>query len=188
MQSPPCSTNHDLNTSPESKLLKVSAAGQGIGWLRDNLNNPLPPFPELSALAISANPITHITPNDPPLFPAHGDLDTVVPLRQSVRLRDAALAQGIPVFLAIATGFAHGSVGAEISNQTAAWMRDLLAGELACAIDLYGDGQIDIEDLYRANEQPVDINGDGTIDGQDTACLERHLRRNENADISAPPR
>ncbi len=185
VQTPPCSTNHDLNTSAESKLLNVSGPGQGVGWLRANLSNPLPPFPELAALAASANPITHVTPNDPPLFLAHGDLDTVVPLRQSVRLRDAASAQGIPVSLVVAAGFGHGSVGADISNQAAAWMRDLLLGGLACAVDVNGDGRIDLEDLYHAHQHLPDINGDGVIDSRDTACLERFIRRHELEDMTA---
>jgi acetyl esterase/lipase len=141
VQTPPCSTNHDLNTSPESKLLNVSGPGQGLAWLRANASNPLPPFPELAALAASANPITHVTPNDPPLLLAHGDLDTVVPLHQSIRLRDAALAQGIQVSLTVANGFGHGSVGADISNQAAAWMRDALLGDPSCdTIDFNADG------------------------------------------------
>lgn len=185
VQTPPCSTNHDLNTSAESKLLNVSGPGQGLGWLRANLSNPLPPFPELAALATSANPITHVTPNDPPLFLAHGDLDAVVPLRQSVRLRDAASAQSIPVSLTVATGFGHGSVGADISNHAAAWIRDLLLGDPVCAVDVNGDGRLNIEDLYHAHQHPTDVNGDGVIDSQDTACLKRFIRRYELEDMTA---
>jgi hypothetical protein len=63
----------------------------------------------------------------------------------------------------------------------------VLEGDLrpACAVDVNGDGRIDIEDLYHAHQHPMDINGDGTIDDQDTACLEHHIRRNEGADMTA---
>ena len=55
---------------------------------------------------------------------------------------------------------------------------------LACAVDINGDGRVDVEDLYGAHLSPVDINGDGVADAPDTACLERHIRRNEIAELS----
>jgi hypothetical protein len=58
----------------------------------------------------------------------------------------------------------------------------------ACAVDVNGDGRVDVQDLYRAHQSPTDINADGTIDARDTACLERHIRRYEIAEMSAARR
>ncbi len=55
----------------------------------------------------------------------------------------------------------------------------------ACSVDVNGDGRVDVEDLYRAHQSPIDVNGDGTIDARDMECLERHIRRYENAEMSA---
>jgi enterochelin esterase-like enzyme len=51
------------------------------------------------------------------------------------------------------------------------------------AFDLNADGKFDIEDLYRQNQQPADVNLSGSADGEDTAALERLLRRGEINDM-----
>jgi acetyl esterase/lipase len=81
--------NHDAPNSPESQLIGFSGSGQGIGVLRNNLSNPNPPYPAKVALAQLENPITHVTPDDPPMLIAHGDQHTLVPMKQSVRLSTA---------------------------------------------------------------------------------------------------
>ena len=42
-----------------------------------------------------ASPITYISSDDPPLLMVHGDGDTLVPLSQSERMRDAYLRAGL---------------------------------------------------------------------------------------------
>ena len=132
-----CAFNHDAADSPESRLLGVDGAGQGVGWLRANMSNPSEPFPTLIARANNANPIFHVDPSDPPLFLAHGDLDDIVPLRQSERLRDALDGAGVENAFRLATGWGHGSVGAEINTEAAAWIATRL---LACSADFDHDG------------------------------------------------
>ncbi|MDX2018206.1 MAG: alpha/beta hydrolase-fold protein [Planctomycetota bacterium] len=51
------------------------------------------------------------------------------------------------------------------------------------AWDLNNDGAVDIEDLYAQNQSPRDLNSDGAINADDTAVLERFLRRNEQSDM-----
>ncbi|MEL6816502.1 MAG: alpha/beta hydrolase [Cyanobacteria bacterium J06598_3] len=64
--------------------------------------------PELVALA---NPITHITPDDPPFLIMHGEADTVVPIAQSELLVAALKAKGVPVTFQREPGRSHTETG-----------------------------------------------------------------------------
>jgi thermitase len=48
---------------------------------------------------------------------------------------------------------------------------------LDCQCDRTGDGQINIEDLYRWFQGPADLNGDGAANSEDAMELERLIRR-----------
>lgn len=100
--------NHDAPNSPESQLIGFDGPGEGIGILRENLTNPDSPFPEKAALVRLANPIEHVTPEDPPIFIAHGDQDPLVPTNQSVRLATALEANHIEHVMRVVTGAGHG--------------------------------------------------------------------------------
>jgi acetyl esterase/lipase len=65
--------------------------------------------PEQSpAVAAAASPVTHATPDAPPILLISGDADTVVPLDQSLRLRDALVAAGArDVVLEVVPGADH---------------------------------------------------------------------------------
>lgn len=52
--------------------------------------------------------------------------------------------------------------------------------------DRNSDGTMDIEDLYLQNQQPMDLNFDGLVNGADTAAMERFLRRNEASEVYPP--
>lgn len=58
--------------------------------------------------AKQANPITHITPDDPPFLIVHGDRDPVVPLNQSQLLFDALTKAGVSAHFHTIEGAAHG--------------------------------------------------------------------------------
>jgi acetyl esterase/lipase len=103
--------NHDAPNSPESQLIGFDGAVQGIGVLRNNLANPNPPFPETVALARWANPIEHLTLDDPPIFIAHGTQDTLVPMNQSVRLATALDVLDIEHVTRVVVGAGHGFGG-----------------------------------------------------------------------------
>lgn len=119
---PGVSTDHDAATSPESKLIGFDQPGQGIGVLRANQLNAAAPFPFFMALITDANPISWVDAGDPPLFIEHGDADRVVPLRQSTRLRDAALAVELEVEFHIAPGVAHVAPGESINALARAFL------------------------------------------------------------------
>jgi len=65
--------------------------------------------PELApAIAAAASPVHHATADAPPMLLISGDADTVVPLDQSVRLRDALVAAGArDVVLEVVPGADH---------------------------------------------------------------------------------
>jgi dipeptidyl aminopeptidase/acylaminoacyl peptidase len=58
--------------------------------------------------AARANPITYITPDDPPFLILHGDRDPVVPYNQSELLLDALKQAGLDATLIKVQGAGHG--------------------------------------------------------------------------------
>ena len=60
-------------------------------------------------LATLANPITHVTKDDPPFLIVHGDKDTLVPLSQSELLHDALKKAGLDVTLKVVPSAGHGN-------------------------------------------------------------------------------
>lgn len=180
LQSVGCAFDHDASDSPESNLLGINQPGQGLAWLRANIDNPAAPFPELVALANSANPITHLDAADPPMYVAHGDQDTSVPLHQSVRVRDAAIAAGVPVVFEVAPGFGHGFLGDEVNARVSQWIADQLLDAPPCpecAADFDANGGVDGGDLgaffieFEAGGRCADIDRNGGVDGGDLAAF-----------------
>ncbi len=81
---------HDPPDSPESELI-----GGAIQTHKDR--------------ATRANPITYVTGDAPPFLIVHGDRDPLVPYQQSVILKDALVAHGVPVSLYTVAGEGHGN-------------------------------------------------------------------------------
>lgn len=57
-----------------------------------------------------ASPVSHVTPDDPPMLIVHGEQDATVPLLQSQRLYDQLKATGVPTELILVKNGAHGLV------------------------------------------------------------------------------
>ena len=74
------------------------------------------PASEKKQLAELANPITHVTSDDPPFLIMHGDRDPLVPVSQSRRLHDALTAAGVESTLHVVKGAGHGFRGAPIDK------------------------------------------------------------------------
>jgi acetyl esterase/lipase len=140
--------NHDAPNSPESQLIGFDGTGEGIGVLRDNLSNPTPPFPEKAALAMLVNPITHVDADDPPIFIAHGDQDTLVPLNQSNRLATALDGVEVDNVMRVVNGAGHGfgSQSTTVNAEALAFLTDQLAQP---AGDFDGDLDVDGEDFLK---------------------------------------
>jgi acetyl esterase/lipase len=134
---PPGSTiPHDSPSSPESRLLGWDDPGQGLGDIKANLTNPNPPYPALVQLAMLANPIQHVGPDDPPAFVAHGTSDTSVPIGQSIALADAYGAAGLSRRWRPVTGAGHGFLGAATDSLAADFFRRVLFAEGTVGVDL----------------------------------------------------
>lgn len=62
---------------------------------------------ELPAIHALASPITHVTPDDPPMFLYHGALDDIVPVEHAKAMVAALTAAGVPAELHIVRGVGH---------------------------------------------------------------------------------
>lgn len=85
----PATSNHDSPGSDEGRFIG--------GGIQD--------YPERTA---TANPITYVTPDDPPFLVMHGTLDKLIPFNQSELLVDALTAAGVPVVFRPVAGAGHG--------------------------------------------------------------------------------
>jgi acetyl esterase/lipase len=73
------------------------------------------------------SPIYHVTADLPPVLIYHGDADTLVPLDQSTRFRDAAAAAGHEVELVVREGKSHGWLSMLLDIRTfAKWYEEKL--------------------------------------------------------------
>jgi len=84
-----------------------------IGGGHNNLNSPLcmlvgGPLDEKADLVKMANPITYVTPDDPPFLIIHGENDHVVPFSQSVLLYNALRKAGVEATLIRVENADHG--------------------------------------------------------------------------------
>ncbi|MBN1103171.1 MAG: alpha/beta hydrolase [Deltaproteobacteria bacterium] len=79
---------------------------------------------EVAHVAKKASPIYHVSGDDPPFLIMHGDMDRVVPVRQSQAFAKALKEAGVKVKLLILTGAGHGG-------------RDFLEPEQVEAIDAF---------------------------------------------------
>jgi acetyl esterase/lipase len=172
--------DHDAPSSPESQLIGFDGVGEGIGVLRNNLSNPNPPFPEKAALVRLANPIEHVTPDDPPVFIAHGTQDTLVPMNQSIRLATALEAADIEHVMRVVVGAGHG-FGTQSVTVDAEAIAFLIQQFARIPGDYNGDSTVDGADylLWRrdfgTNRVDADGNGDGLVDAADYLVWRENL-------------
>jgi acetyl esterase/lipase len=173
---PGSNIDHDAYTSPESQLIGFDNPGQGIGVLRANQDNPAAPFPQKIALATLANPITHVSLDDPIMYIAHGLSDATVPNKQSQRLYDALLAAGVSASYTPVPGAGHGNLGTATNNAALNFLETELKRTFG---DANRDGRVDIADLgsLASNWQQSggwaqgDFNSSGFVDVQDLGML-----------------
>lgn len=60
-----------------------------------------------TANVLTASPITHVTPNDPPFLLIHGDRDPLLPFQQSQAMYEKLIAAGVPAQLVIVKNGDH---------------------------------------------------------------------------------
>jgi acetyl esterase/lipase len=88
----PATSNHDAMGSPESRFV----------------GGPIQKNPERAA---TANPISHISPDDPPFLVMHGTIDDLIPFNQSELLVEALRQRGVPVSFVPVPDVGHGGGG-----------------------------------------------------------------------------
>jgi len=139
--------DYDAPTSPESALLGWTGLGQGLGDIKAHIADPTPPYPELVKRAQHAAPVSWVDANDPPLFIAHGTLDTTVPVNQSTRLSAALYAAGVEHVLhplpKTGHGFGQGVTGCAIDAEALAFLQAKFEGPAQPPVGLqscFGDG------------------------------------------------
>ncbi len=82
---------------------------------------------EWQVIGHDLSPICYVTSKLPPVFIAHGDADTLVPLDQSTRFREKAVEQGREVVLTVEPGGRHGwSTMLWDAHLFAGWMTEKL--------------------------------------------------------------
>ncbi len=86
---------------PPTDLLALASAPEEVGGL---LGHPAAGDPEC---ALAASPVSYARPDAPPLLLVHGDQDALVPLEQSIELRDILRKAGAEVDLMIIEGRGH---------------------------------------------------------------------------------
>lgn len=122
---------HDAPDANESILLGFDKPGQGVGLLRNlyethNTQSPYRPYVEL---ALQGSPVYQVTPQTPPMFIAHGGRDTLVPIAQSYRLRDALNANGVENLFISNSEAPHGNQGQLVNETMVKWLVDKLTAQ-----------------------------------------------------------
>ncbi len=102
---------HDAPNSPESQL---------IGG----------PIQENKERVVRANPITYVSENSAPFLIIHGEKDLLVPNQQSVLLKNALKAAGIPVSFYLVVGEGHGGfTDSKVTELTRAFLEEHLKAD-----------------------------------------------------------
>lgn len=99
---------------PVTDLLNLGPSTENLGdggppkSFRKSFGPKAEDLKEWKIIGREVSPIYHVTKELPPIFIAHGDADTLVPLEQSVRFRQKAAELGREVVLTIRPGKKHG--------------------------------------------------------------------------------
>ncbi len=90
-----------------------------------------PDSPEMR-IARDASPVSHVTPDDPPILLIHGDKDDVVPYDQSVNFAKKLSQAGVPSKLIRVPGAGHGPSfpGAEEPADIGSWAAEWFGSHL----------------------------------------------------------
>ncbi|MGM0491925.1 MAG: prolyl oligopeptidase family serine peptidase [Armatimonadota bacterium] len=84
------------------------------------------PRDEVPERYAEASPVTHLSPDDPPVFVMHGTADRTVPYNQALVLQERMAVAGVPLTLLTFEGAGHGLRGAD-GGEIAAAMRQAVA-------------------------------------------------------------
>lgn len=119
----------DVSETMHSKLVGFNGAGKGFDILNKirNNNDENSPYWHKVKLAESASPIKYITLEVPPIMIAHGAIDPVVPIKQSIRFYEALTSVGIDATFITHSKGVHGpSLGKDIDDFACQFLIDHL--------------------------------------------------------------
>jgi acetyl esterase/lipase len=162
-------------TSAEEALL-----GACLGDIQANQGNP--EWAEEVARAHLAGSVTHVSPDDPPFYIAHGTADTTVWPEHSEILHGLLSAAGVNVSLHMVEGVGHFMPATEDQIVRAFFNAMLVTNPplAACAGDANRDRVVNAADLSvvlggftgaTPSGENGDLNGDAVIDGADLSVL-----------------
>ena len=122
---------HDAPSAEESILVGFDKPGQGVGVLRalKAKHDTTSPDWKYVEIADFGSPINHVTPQTPPFFIAHGGHDRLVPIEQSIRLRDKLIANGVPNVFISNSEAPHGFQGDTTNVAMMDWLVRILKAE-----------------------------------------------------------
>lgn len=104
-----------VNFYGPTELTRLVETSPKAGPLVVTLMNGLPM--DLKAEYQLASPVTHVSPDDPPVLTIHGDKDPLVPIEQAMLFDEAMKRAGVSHNLMIIEGAGHGFKG-EIAEKT----------------------------------------------------------------------
>lgn len=119
---------HDSIRANESILLGINREGLGVGFLRKlKENNEInSKYWKYILLAQSASPIYYVSPDTPPFFIAHGGNDSLVPIQQSLRLKDSLDKSGVENIFISNSLANYGNQGAIVNRAALEWVTNKL--------------------------------------------------------------
>lgn len=119
------------NNDPKAEGTIGDKPGQGVGVLRalKAKHDTTSPDWKYVEIADFGSPINHVTPQTPPFFIAHGGHDRLVPIEQSIRLRDKLIANGVPNVFISNSEAPHGFQGDTTNVAMMDWLVRILKAE-----------------------------------------------------------
>jgi acetyl esterase/lipase len=158
-----------FDPSPTSDVSQL--IGHPIADINANLENPK--YAGLVQLVTNGSANFHVTPDDPPSFIMHGEMDTLVPLSQAQNFFNALDTAGLDTTLAVIAGASHVLDDAEYTVVYDFFDEILLPPVYG---DVTGEGLVNIDDLLavinafgicNAPPCPADVNSSGEINIDD---------------------
>lgn len=114
----------DKNSS-RSQLFGLTSDECNLGTVTANPDK----FAEQHALVVSGRPLSHVTPDDPPILIINGQRDIRVPSAQAMKMYQALYDAGVEAELLLNDRAPHGNLGAESAAAIKAFVTRILLKE-----------------------------------------------------------
>lgn len=170
--------------------MAVQIADTALDTFIDTNGNMAPDAGEYTALGgWTHHPVSLTAPLAPMLLTGEPEISGASDFEPHVALRVINLAQHPASGAFIDDSSPHGGGSPAVTSDcvVSVGATGLAAfGLCGAPADRDGNGELDIEDLYKFNADPADLTGDGLINDDDRRFLQRTLRHRELDRIAAP--